>query len=1229
MALELFANFERTGTGNNNIFYRPTTELPFQCILRLLDESSSLTDQVNLANNFYARYSLNYGQTTTHFDLVTGVELRLQRSFPRIYPITVYLYSLDDFQLQNPVTTYTLSAAFIRTIPKANFLAYPGLVLNEETGEVLQLNQTNYTESKGVSFYGEGHTEVVYLSTNLVANDACVDSNYIEVNPLQYVPYVADWGSNVLWPYGQNGVLVGTYPVTKYIYQHSSSPIAVDDNFHINGQVLDFQNYAHTLFNGQTTLLYTLPANTPLRLNVSNDVGGPYGVGSGKLRLYDCPFFGSSLSGSQLSIRSNWFIGNSINDTTKSVYKVYDTANPNISKVIFKTESAQAETIPITVCITNDQMPLVPTPYYYDDYTGEKKMYDFFASSLTVDGERNPANTKYKDSIEIKPYPELNDLQFFTPFRTQFFSLPYNYEDAIFTARVSAIPINTVFYSQLTGTTWKISATQDSFTKEGNWSSQTNTLPNINAYQFPIGYDPVYKELPSTLKTSSVNDTLLTLQVSCHKQIGLFVPPFDWKVRTITTVYEDKALIAALPFVKITTPNYFNLLDQKILLPNNTEIYGTKFFLDTSNINQDFEVIEVSVFATNFDDYVHLVGDNLHKPFYINFTKTGTQSLTAVALLWDPSSQEEPFEITNEFLNITETLIEFDNISKGENFYKSTLTELNLSLSASPVLSPNEWAVEDNINNSISSLYNCIDELKRSLFRYQPTSFLYGWMGNNKYTWTDLECETENISKLSWEENTCPSFNDPQTYVVSPDTYNPFCPPITFLDIVTLETPVVYEINTTWLSGRYTRSYGFGFNAFYYTRFDSKYIVVSPNAWVIPQQRQAITWEYYEIISENEWQQIGVCPSLCPLVLPPSGYNDVSVFENPLGVIFVKPQPTGPTPTTPRSTATPVPTPTLPLATSTPNPTRTPRPTQTSTAPTPTAPPPTATLVTDLPPCDPEEGSGIQSTIRIDSIKSSAVKPDKGFHRLTSCTICVEVEVDSNGIVTIARHSGQSTNYKDLSETLAERGLIPPVSGTYTFMFEFYGWRKKAKLSYPGANASKGIKSSNSTIIRPAEWYSADDQFDIWTDTATAQLLNRMPTPTPTPTITPSPTPTLTPTPTPVFVEINLNQHFPAGGFNDPAGWPYGNGVMFGPYDELKYIYSHRDNPVIVDDNLFINNQVVDERLTPHTIRDGKTTLLLTLPAGQTFNVNVRNNGGTYGASGALRVSTGLFEQEP
>lgn len=104
------------------------------------------------------------------------------------------------------------------------------------------------------------------------------------------------------------------------------------------------------------------------------------------------------------------------------------------------------------------------------------------------------------------------------------------------------------------------------------------------------------------------------------------------------------------------------------------------------------------------------------------------------------------------------------------------------------------------------------------------------------------------------------------------------------------------------------------------------------------------------------------------------------------------------------------------------------------------------------------------------------------------------------------------------------------------------------------------------------------------------------------------------------YIAIPLAPDFPSGGYLDPAGWPYGAGVTYGPFSGNRWIYSHASNPAGADDDLAIDGVILYGDSSANYVNGGATTFLHYLPAGQTMVVNVWNAGGQYWAIGELRA---------
>ena len=631
MALDLFVNFERTE--NSNVFYRRTSTTPYTCVVKLSNLDSTPEDHLALSSNFFAEYSLNNSLTYEPLNLLSGASLSFLCNTVRTSCVSVKLYSLTDLGKTNPLETYTLSAAFINQLPVARWIAYPQIVLNETTGEQIVLDETNYNLSRGISFYGEGHTETIFLSS------------------------------------------------------------------------------------------------------VSNATG----------------------------LNQIWYVGNYLNELDKPSAYTVQQKQGNVFRTLIPTSSSQNDKIPISLRYTNSLILSTGPVVYYDDTTGEKKFYSFFSSSLTPNNEEG-IEKRFVSSIHVKPYPSTNSFEFISPFQTNLITLPQNYSEQNFVSKL--IKINeTVFTTTLSSTTWNIAAEVDSFSANGNWSYTTLPLREITGYQFPLAYDKDFIGTPSILKVSGNSNTLVTASVSARKIVHLDYPPHDWNPRLLIETHTDTAAVLSLPSVKIYAPNYYNLLDlQNYNTQTNTVTYGVKFYVEFDNPNYTLSEVKIlaSSAALSSKEIILQTPEEIKNPFYINFTKLGTQSLTAISTI---TNDDETLSITNIFNNIIDVSNVFDNTTKGESYYKTSDTKSEFSITRNPVLSPNEWAVEDNINASITALYTLADEMKRNVFLYEKTSFFYAWLGGNKYAWSDLECTDEAANKLSWQQNIC----TPETSLLTED----------------------------------------------------------------------------------------------------------------------------------------------------------------------------------------------------------------------------------------------------------------------------------------------------------------------------------------------------------------------------------------------------------------------------------------------------------------------------
>ncbi len=161
MALDLFVNYERSS--NNSLFYRVTSTSPYTVTLKLSDLESP-TDKIG--TRYDAKLSINNGPViqlvpTLSGDLIT--EIPLDTRVPCVCAFTTYLYIGSDV-----TNTFTVSGMFLSYLPTVDFIAYPSTYIDPQTKTQKGLNESNYKNSPGVYFYGEGHTENIVLSAGQV-----------------------------------------------------------------------------------------------------------------------------------------------------------------------------------------------------------------------------------------------------------------------------------------------------------------------------------------------------------------------------------------------------------------------------------------------------------------------------------------------------------------------------------------------------------------------------------------------------------------------------------------------------------------------------------------------------------------------------------------------------------------------------------------------------------------------------------------------------------------------------------------------------------------------------------------------------------------------------------------------------------------------------------------------------------------------------------------------------
>ena len=220
MALDLFANNERNS--NNTVFYRTVSPSPYTVTLRLSDQS--LPNQ-NFGSTYFVEYTTSANRTRRELTPTNGFFIlseSVSRSAPTTYSWNFNVSNLEDKMF---VGSFNLSCVFVASLPYANFLAFPSLVLNLTGTPISQeINYANYnTVSKGVYFYGEGHTETISLCSTLV--DTSLTPKWIVGNTLQDILTAGKTASRL--PVTEIDLAKATVPITTTIGEYPSHVIAL------------------------------------------------------------------------------------------------------------------------------------------------------------------------------------------------------------------------------------------------------------------------------------------------------------------------------------------------------------------------------------------------------------------------------------------------------------------------------------------------------------------------------------------------------------------------------------------------------------------------------------------------------------------------------------------------------------------------------------------------------------------------------------------------------------------------------------------------------------------------------------------------------------------------------------------------------------------------------------------------------------------------------------------
>lgn len=516
-----------------------------------------------------------------------------------------------------------------------------------------------------------------------------------------------------------------------------------------------------------------------------------YGEGHTQEFLLSCSGFNSPNS-------AIWLVGNNPSDSNNlvtSVWKVSSIPGSSFTtKVAISSQINTSASYPVSIRLFNTSSKILTSGpiLTYPDSGESRKFYPFFASTANAYGIDNSLQYttsagdilyekefrlnqarmdksqvgRFKGNIKVLTYPIELGSQFVSPFVTNtsiisalnnlsYILLPSTREPKPFRGYLYRPRPEGILTTNIVGSKFILEANAQE-QEEGSWSIETPLLSTIHAYQFNLNYDTTTNDLilpPFTVSPRTY--TTLTLYTSCYKQIQIVLSgsdvPNDWLPRPQLYTYKSVGVSGPMPYIKLYTPSYYFLREQNIPITL-TELPLDPYVLKKAVITAKYSDSSITLTPTS-------------RSGILKISNTGEVDLLVELTIEDILAKtSQTYNITyNNYCKVVNNL---DYVN--EDLYTTSLTPLTLTYSSQPKLSPNEWAIADNVNSLIEKLYTLIDDLDDYTKLYKNTSLIHGWLGPTQrfsiadpkgvpQTWEDWTNSCRSWQSLFSQEN-APTF---------------------------------------------------------------------------------------------------------------------------------------------------------------------------------------------------------------------------------------------------------------------------------------------------------------------------------------------------------------------------------------------------------------------------------------------------------------------------------------
>lgn len=529
-----------------------------------------------------------------------------------------------------------------------------------------------------------------------------------------------------------------------------------------------------------------------------------YGEGhTENIRLSATPFAGHNYNWSikNLPYNENSFIG---------PYGSAETAVAKVSSVL-----NYYPILPINLLVSNNYILSSGPTFYYDDTTGTKTYYPFFVSTITPLGIEDPSNTKFKQSITIKPYSGIINSTFTSNIPDIIF-LPVNGLDVTYTATTdialnnplelsacydrygyiwkwssfSNCPSSLSGVSTAQPSSWGTVECSGSFPKKWRFEPETLTfLTNVSS-----AIDPVRVSLKSTTwyltaytdQKAWTEPELQILQPQEPRsnytftlQISGYGGELD-DVRGFTVSRYGNTIISLIAehnvesFITVTDGLTANDWPVKETIVRHTKVitsippYELNIYTPNKFVLVDHPVKIENLFArvvgavsaveVILDDVagetILLTGEKIKQDFIISYTTTGYKNLKITGLTTFGE------KITVNYPNLLYVVEKFDTIDT-ESYFSFDKILIELPWKEQPFIGPNDWVVSDNINACIKMFNDNLYFLnKRNNVYLNTYNEYYGWLGTQPLLISGLTA----CPLWTWQDTDCTN-TDNQYYV--------------------------------------------------------------------------------------------------------------------------------------------------------------------------------------------------------------------------------------------------------------------------------------------------------------------------------------------------------------------------------------------------------------------------------------------------------------------------------